>query len=44
MPVPAGANAVGYRFKFDYLYNNFSTSPKPNSAWSPQYQLRIVDQ
>ncbi|MGA2854230.1 MAG: hypothetical protein ABSE90_08900 [Verrucomicrobiota bacterium] len=44
VPVPAGANTVAYRFKFDYLYNNFGTQPKPNSAWSPQYQLKIVDQ
>ena len=44
VPVPAGANTVAYRFKFDYLYNSFGTPPKPNSAWSPQYQLKIVDQ
>jgi hypothetical protein len=44
VPVPAGVNTVGYRFKFDYLYNSFSASPKPDSAWSPLYQLRITDQ
>jgi uncharacterized protein YceK len=44
VPVPPGINTVGFRFKFDYLYNNFNTPPKPNSAWSPQYQLRIIDQ
>jgi hypothetical protein len=44
VPVPAGANSVGYRFKFDYLYNNFNTPPKPNSAWSSEYQLKIIDQ
>jgi hypothetical protein len=43
VPVPAGANSVGYRFKFDYLYNNFNTPPKPNSAWSPEYKLQIID-
>jgi hypothetical protein len=43
VPVPPGVNTVSYRFKFDYLYNNFGTSPKPNSAWSPQYQLKIID-
>jgi hypothetical protein len=42
--VPAGANTVAFRFKFDYLYNNVGTPPKPNSAWSSAYQLRIVDQ
>ena len=43
VPVPPGVNSASYRFKFDYLYNNFGTSPKPNSAWSPQYQLKIID-
>jgi hypothetical protein len=43
-PVPAGANAATFRFKFDYLYNNLGTEPKPNSALSPAYQLKIVDQ
>lgn len=41
--VPPGVNTASFRFKFDYLYNNFGTAPKPNSAWSPTYQLRIVD-
>ena len=44
VPVPAGAKTVAFRFKLDYLYNNVGTSPKPNSAWSPSYQLRIIDQ
>jgi len=44
VPVPAGANTATFRFKFDYLYNNLGTEPKPNSAWSPAYQLKIVDQ
>jgi hypothetical protein len=44
VPVPTGANAVGYRFKFDYLYNNFGTPPKPNSVWSPEYPFRVIDQ
>jgi hypothetical protein len=44
VPVPSGTNAVNFRFKFDYLYNSFDTPPKPNSAWSPMYQLKIVDQ
>jgi hypothetical protein len=44
VPVPPGVNTVGFRFKFDYLYNNVGTSPKPNSAWSPAYQLKITDQ
>jgi hypothetical protein len=44
VPVPAGSNGTEYRFKFDYLYNNIGTAPKPNSAWSPQYKLKIIDQ
>jgi len=44
VPVPAGVSTVGYRFKFDYLYNSFNSPPKPDSAWSPMYQLRIIDQ
>jgi hypothetical protein len=44
VPVPAGVSTVGYRFKFDYLYNTFNSPPKPDSAWSPMYQLRIIDQ
>jgi hypothetical protein len=44
VPVPAGANSVSYRFKFDYLYNNFGTPPKPNSVFSPLYVLKITDQ
>ena len=43
VPVPASANGVSYRFKFDYLYNNMGTPPKPNSASSPAYNLKIVD-
>ena len=42
--VPATANGASYRFKFDYLYNNFGTPPKPNSAYSSLYNLKIVDQ
>ena len=43
VPVPVGANTVSFRFKFDYLYNNIGTPPKPDSAWSSLYQLRITD-
>jgi hypothetical protein len=44
VPVPAGANDVSYRFKFDYEYNSFGTPPKPNSIFSPLYELKVVDQ
>jgi hypothetical protein len=44
VPVPPSAGGVSYRFKFDYLYNNFNTPPKPDSAYSPEYKLEIIDQ
>ena len=42
--VPPGSDEVTYRFKFEYLYNSFGSQPKPGSAWSPQYKLKIIDQ
>ena len=44
VPVPPTASAVNYRFKFDYLYNNFGTAPKPSSVASKVYTLKVVDQ
>jgi hypothetical protein len=44
VPVPPGVSTVNYRFKFDYLYNNFGTAPKPNSVSSKVYTLKVVDQ
>ena len=44
VPVPAGMNTVNYRFKFDYLYNNFGSAPKPNSVMSRIYTLKVIDQ
>ena len=41
--VPAGASAVEYRFKFDYLANRFGTKPQPNSEASKNFTLKIVD-
>ena len=41
--VPPTVSAVTYRFKFDYLYNNFGTAPKPNSVSSKPFVLKIVD-
>ena len=43
VPVPPTANGVNYRFKFDYLYNNFGTEPKPSSALSKLYTLKVID-
>ena len=44
LPVPPSESEVKYRFKFDYLYNNFNTVPQPNSESSPNYVLKIADQ
>ena len=43
VPVPPTASAVNYRFKFDYLYNNFGSAPKPNSVASKTYTLKVID-
>ncbi|MGH8022990.1 MAG: hypothetical protein ACRED1_05385 [Limisphaerales bacterium] len=42
VPASLGENAITYRYKFDYLYNDFAAQPKPNSAFSPPYSLQIV--
>jgi len=42
VPVPAGVNSVKYHYKFDFLQNEFG-APKPNSASSQAYMLRIVE-
>jgi len=44
IPVPPGVSSVNYRFKFDYLYNSFAASPKPNSETSGVFTLKIVEQ
>jgi hypothetical protein len=43
IPVPATTNLVHYRYKFDYNYNAMGP-PQPDSALSPMYTLKIVDQ
>jgi hypothetical protein len=42
--VPPDAHTARFRFKFDYLYNAMGSQPQPSSAYSPEYQLRILDQ
>jgi hypothetical protein len=42
VPVPSGTNLVHYRYKFDYQYNAMG-NPKPDSALSPEYTLRIIE-
>jgi len=44
VPVPAGANAVRYRYKFDFLENAFGGPPLPDSALSKEYILRVRPQ
>ncbi len=41
LPVPPGTNIVHYRYKFDFKYNAFGGPPKSDSAFSPEYTLRI---
>ncbi len=43
IPVPAGTSTIRYHYKFDFLANAFGP-PKPDSANSPEYTLRILDQ
>jgi hypothetical protein len=43
VPVPPTASSVNYHFKFEYLFNNMGTEPKPSSAISPSYHLKIVE-
>lgn len=43
IPVAPGTSLIHYRYKFDFLDNSFG-APKPDSAISPQYTLRILNQ
>lgn len=43
VPVQSGEKLVHYRYRFDYDYNSFGT-PKGDSALSPEYTLRVLDQ
>jgi len=42
VPVPPGTSDVTYRYKFDYLYNDFNKSPRPANTLSPAYKLTII--
>ncbi len=42
VPVPAGTDLVHYRYKFDYTCNSLG-KPRPDSALSPEYSLRVLD-
>jgi len=41
LPVPADTDVIRYRYKFDFDYNALG-KPRPDSAMSPEYTLRIV--
>jgi hypothetical protein len=43
LPVPANVNQIHYRYKFDYQYNAFG-APRPDSAMSPEYSLKITEE
>ena len=40
LPVPPDKDVVRYHFRFDFTYNAFG-GPKPDSAVSPEYTLRV---
>lgn len=42
VPVPAGVSGVKYRYKFDFLQNEFGPA-KQNSAASQIYTMRILE-
>jgi len=44
VPVPAGKSMVQYRYKFEFKYNAMGLPPQNDSAISPEYTLRLVDQ
>lgn len=43
IPIPAGALSVHYQYKFDYLHNAFG-GPQPDSAFSREYTLKVIEQ
>jgi hypothetical protein len=43
VPVSPGEASVRYRYKFDFDYNAFG-GPKPDSATSPEYTLKVTEQ
>lgn len=43
VPVPAGKNAIEYRYRFDFKYNAVGQPPQDDSALSLVYKLVIID-
>jgi hypothetical protein len=43
VPVPGDTNMVYYRYRLDFLYNDFG-GPKQDSALSDYYRLQILDE
>jgi hypothetical protein len=43
VPAPAYTNEVFYRYRMDFLYNDFG-GPKPDSLLSENYRLLILDE
>ncbi len=42
VPVPPGTDLIHYRYKFDYSVNSLG-KPRPDSAFSPEYSLKVLD-
>jgi len=43
IPVPPTRTMERYRYKFDFKYNDFG-APAADSALSPEYRLRIIEE
>jgi hypothetical protein len=43
VPVPAGTDAATYRYKFDFLRNNFG-GPTTDTLFSLKYNLKVTEQ
>lgn len=43
VPATPMDTSVAYRYKFDYQYNVFGKPPQINSAYSPAYNLQLME-
>jgi hypothetical protein len=43
VPVPATSSLIRYHYKFDFNYNAMG-GPQPDSAVSPEYTLKVLEQ
>lgn len=43
LPIPPSTDLIHYHYKFDFNYNAFG-GPRADSAVSPEYTLKVLDQ